>query len=402
MLQGVVSPFSLQSPPSHSRLPPSLPSPSFHSSLPLLSPVSPFSLPSPPSHSRLPPHSRLPLFTPVSPFSLPSPPSLSRLPLLSPVSPFSLPSPPLTPVSLFSLQSPPSLSRLPLLSPVSPFSLPSPPSHSSLPLLPLQTVSKYNSQYHKLFQTVPKEEILMKVYSCALLRDILLQGRLYISRNWLCFYANLFGKDIKVAIPVVSVRLVKKHRTAGLVPNGLAITVDTSQKYVFVSLLSRDSVYDVLKRICTHLQVNGKKSLSLKQYLEEPSSLSMDEFPVVNDFPPVLKWRRKPSIPSSSSLPDLLGNSTSSLSAVDTPFLPTEVPLTLKSKIKDRGLETEKIHLTEPVPELGQMEYQLLKFFILLIILLIMSSCYLAFRVCSLEQQLSFLNTHPTLPLRER
>ncbi|XP_042338039.1 GRAM domain-containing protein 2A-like [Plectropomus leopardus] len=62
-----------------------------------------------------------------------------------------------------------------------------------------QTVSKYNSQYHKLFQTVPKEEILMKVYSCALLRDILLQGRLYISRNWLCFYANLFGKDIKVS-----------------------------------------------------------------------------------------------------------------------------------------------------------------------------------------------------------
>ncbi|KAJ7998360.1 hypothetical protein DPEC_G00221890 [Dallia pectoralis] len=275
------------------------------------------------------------------------------------------------------------------------------------------TVSKYNSQYHKLFQTVPKEEILMKVYSCALLRDILLQGRLYISRNWLCFYANLFGKDIKVAIPVVSVRLVKKHRTAGLVPNGLAITVDTSQKYVFVSLLSRDSVYDVLKRICTHLQVNGKKSLSLKQYLEEPSSLSMsyksnaiplneDEFPVVNDFPPVLKWRRKPSIPSSSSLPDLLGNSTSSLSAVDAPFLPTEVPLTLKSKIKDRGLETEKIHLSEPVPELGQMEYQLLKFFILLIVLLIMSSCYLAFCVCSLEQQLSFLNTHPSLPLRER
>ncbi|XP_028814776.1 GRAM domain-containing protein 2A isoform X1 [Denticeps clupeoides] len=257
------------------------------------------------------------------------------------------------------------------------------------------TVSKYNSQYHKLFQTVPKEEILMKVYSCALLRDILLQGRLYISRNWLCFYANLFGKDIKVSIPVVSVRLVKKHRTAGLVPNGLAITTDTSQKYVFVSLLSRDSVYDVLRRICTHLQVNGKKSLSLKQYLEEPSSLSMDEFPVTPDFPPVLKWRRKPSVPSvSSSLPDLLGNSASSLSAVETSFQ-GEVP-------QERRLESEKILLTEPVPELGHMEYQLLKFFILLIILLIMSSCYLAFRVCSLEQQLSFLNTHPTMAMRDR
>ncbi|XP_076142934.1 GRAM domain-containing protein 2A isoform X1 [Alosa pseudoharengus] len=287
----------------------------------------------------------------------------------------------------------------------------------TLPCPSAQTVSKYNSQYHKLFQTVPKEEILMKVYSCALLRDILLQGRLYISRNWLCFYANLFGKDIKVAIPVVSVRLVKKHKTAGLVPNGLAITTDTSQKYVFVSLLSRDSVYDVLRRICTHLQVNGKKSLSLKQFMEEPNSLSLvslgllacvpvaslsdefpvpDEFPVAEEFPPVLKWRRKPSVASvSSSLPDLLGNSASSLSAVDTPFQ-TDEPL------EESGLETDKILLTEPVPELGQMEYQLLKFFILLIILLILSSCYLAFRVCSLEQQLSFLNHNPALTLRER
>ncbi|XP_076863213.1 GRAM domain-containing protein 2A isoform X2 [Brachyhypopomus gauderio] len=255
------------------------------------------------------------------------------------------------------------------------------------------TVSKYNSQYHKLFQNVPKEEILMKVYSCALLRDILLQGRLYISRNWMCFYANLFGKDIKVVIPVVSVRLVKKHKTAGLVPNGLAITTDTSQKYVFVSLLSRDSVYDVLRRICTHLQVNGK-SLSLKQYLEEPGSLSTDEFPVVSDYPAVLKWRRKPSAPSaSSSLPDLLGNS--SLSSGDVPF-------SIEAPLQERRLEPDKILLTEPVAELGLMEYQLLKFFILLIILLIMSSCYLAFRVCSLEQQLSFLNTQPTLPMRER
>nr|XP_057933052.1 GRAM domain-containing protein 2A-like isoform X4 [Doryrhamphus excisus] len=193
------------------------------------------------------------------------------------------------------------------------------------------TVSKYNSQYHKVFQCVPKDELLMKVYSCALLRDILLQGRLYISRNWLCFYANLFGKDIKVAIPVVSVRLVKKHKTAGLVPNGLAITTDTGQKYVFVSLLSRDSVYDVLRRICTHLQVNGK-SLSLKQYMEEPT-LSLDEFPtpdefpVVDEFPSVLKWRRKPSVVSvSSSLPDLLGNSSSSLSATNTAFK-SEQPL---------------------------------------------------------------------------
>nr|XP_040024416.1 uncharacterized protein LOC120812475 isoform X2 [Gasterosteus aculeatus aculeatus]XP_040024417.1 uncharacterized protein LOC120812475 isoform X2 [Gasterosteus aculeatus aculeatus]XP_040024418.1 uncharacterized protein LOC120812475 isoform X2 [Gasterosteus aculeatus aculeatus] len=43
------------------------------------------------------------------------------------------------------------------------------------------------------------------------MKDIILQGRLYISRNFLCFYANLFGKDIKwwrkPSLPVVSLSL---------------------------------------------------------------------------------------------------------------------------------------------------------------------------------------------------
>lgn len=46
-----------------------------------------------------------------------------------------------------------------------------------------------------------------------------------------------------------------------------------------------------------------------------------DEFPVVDEFPSVLKWRRKPSVVSvSSSLPDLLGNSSGGLGAADTVF----------------------------------------------------------------------------------
>uniref|UniRef100_A0A665VSD6 Uncharacterized protein n=1 Tax=Echeneis naucrates TaxID=173247 RepID=A0A665VSD6_ECHNA len=177
------------------------------------------------------------------------------------------------------------------------------------------------------------------------------------------------------------------HRTEGTGQEALYIHDDVTEsrinslslslQYVFVSLLSRDSVYDVLRRICTHLQVNGK-SLSLKQYLEEPSSLSMDE------FPEVLKWRRKPSLPAvSSSLPDLLGNSAPGLAA-DTPFsahvltgrprpLPIKSPRGLRQKAlnsvsvcTDSSLETDKILLTEPVPELGHMEYQLMKLFILL------------------------------------
>ncbi|XP_045651235.1 GRAM domain-containing protein 2A isoform X1 [Ursus americanus] len=159
-------------------------------------------------------------------------------------------------------------------------------------------LSKYNQQYHKLFKDIPLEEVVLKVCSCALQRDLLLQGRLYISPNWLCFHASLFGKDIKVVIPVVSVQMIKKHKMARLLPNGLAITTNTSQKYIFVSLLSRDSVYDMLRRVCTHLQPSSKKSLSVREFPEEPECESLEV------LIPEMKWRKVCPASRSLSLPD--------------------------------------------------------------------------------------------------
>ncbi|OXB81960.1 UNVERIFIED_CONTAM: hypothetical protein H355_004043 [Colinus virginianus] len=246
--------------------------------------------------------------------------------------------------------------------------------------------SKYNSQYHKLFKDIPMEESVLKVCSCALQRDILIQGRLYISPNWLCFYANLFGKDIKVVIPVVSVQLIKKHKTARLLPNGLAITTTASRKYIFVSLISRDSVYDVLRRVCTHLQVSSKKSLSLKELTEEPDAVSLEV------IVPEGKWRKVSPASLSLSLPDadyqcIHRTSVSSLSAKES--FTSEEPLASESAINtEEELEAEQ----GCVAELRPSDYQLLKIFIVLICLLVVSSSYLAFRIFRLEQQLCSLN----------
>ncbi|XP_063202741.1 GRAM domain-containing protein 2A isoform X2 [Chroicocephalus ridibundus] len=246
--------------------------------------------------------------------------------------------------------------------------------------------SKYNSQYHKLFKDIPTEESVLKVCSCALQRDILIQGRLYISPNWLCFYANLFGKDIKVVIPVVSVQLIKKHKTARLLPNGLAITTNASRKYIFVSLISRDSVYDVLRRVCTHLQVSSKKSLSLKELTEEPDAVSLEV------IVPEGKWRKVSPASLSLSLPDadyqcIHRTSISSLSTKES--FTSEEPLVSESAINtEEELEVEQ----SCVAELRPSDYQLLKIFIVLICLLVVSSSYLAFRIFRLEQQLCSLN----------
>ncbi|CAB1316730.1 unnamed protein product [Coregonus sp. 'balchen'] len=50
------------------------------------------------------------------------------------------------------------------------------------------TYKQRNEDFRKLFKQLPDSEH----YSCALQRDILLQGRLYVSENWICFYSNIF------------------------------------------------------------------------------------------------------------------------------------------------------------------------------------------------------------------
>ncbi|EDO45283.1 predicted protein [Nematostella vectensis] len=62
--------------------------------------------------------------------------------------------------------------------------------------------SSYKSKsgdFRRLFKDLPDSEQLIVDYSCALQRDILVHGRLYISQNWLCFYANIFGWETFVS-----------------------------------------------------------------------------------------------------------------------------------------------------------------------------------------------------------
>lgn len=250
-------------------------------------------------------------------------------------------------------------------------------------------LSKYNQQYHKLFKDIPSEEVVLKVCSCALRRDLLLQGRLYISSNWLCFHASLFGKDIKVAIPVVSVQMVKKHKMARLLPNGLAITT-TTQKYVFVSLLSRDSVYDMLRRICTHLQPSSKKSLSIREFPEEPECESLEV------LIPEMKWRKVCPASRSLSLPDHIPSAPCTTLDSTESFFPSR-----KSSSPDAtacAKEKPEEEKSKSDGELRLWDYRLLKIFFVLICFLVVSSSYLAFRISRLEQQLCALSWEGPVP----
>ncbi|XP_069749240.1 GRAM domain-containing protein 2B isoform X2 [Narcine bancroftii] len=139
--------------------------------------------------------------------------------------------------------------------------------------------SKTNATYHKIFKNVEKDESLKQSFTCALLKDILYQGKLFVSENWICFHSKVFGKDIKITIPTFSVTQIKKHKTALLVPNALCISTEL-ERFMFVSLLSRDATYKLLKSVCLHLErsddVSPNPPLAENNFrAERPTSLPL-------------------------------------------------------------------------------------------------------------------------------
>lgn len=108
--------------------------------------------------------------------------------------------------------------------------------------------NKRNADFHELFPAVPEGDYLIEDYGCALQREILIQGRLYISENHICFHANIFGWITDLIVPICEIITLEKKMTAFVIPNALMIGTRQS-KYTFASFLARDTTYDVIYNI---------------------------------------------------------------------------------------------------------------------------------------------------------
>ncbi|RKP07592.1 GRAM domain-containing protein, partial [Thamnocephalis sphaerospora] len=101
---------------------------------------------------------------------------------------------------------------------------------------------KRNLDFHALFPKVPMGEILVDDYNCAMQKEILMQGRLYISERHICFYSNIFGWVANLVIPFSSVLAIEKRTTAYVIPNAINL-VSSKGRFFFSSFLFRDSAY---------------------------------------------------------------------------------------------------------------------------------------------------------------
>lgn len=107
---------------------------------------------------------------------------------------------------------------------------------------------KRNRDFHTLFKSVPDDDYLIEDYSCALQREILAHGRLYVSEGHLCFSSNILGWTTTLVMSFDEIVSVEKRSTALVFKNGLMIST-LHAKHIFASFTSRDATYDLIVNI---------------------------------------------------------------------------------------------------------------------------------------------------------
>ncbi|XP_049627817.1 GRAM domain-containing protein 2B isoform X1 [Suncus etruscus] len=281
---------------------------------------------------------------------------------------------------------------------------------------------KANMHFHKLFLDVPTEEPLRQSYTCALQKEILYQGKLFVSENWICFHSKVFGKDTKITIPTFSVTLLKKTKTALLVPNALIIATVTD-RYIFVSLLSRDSTYKLIKSVCRNLENtsvgNSPNPSSLENSFraDRPSSLPLDFNDEFSDLDGVVRQRRKhmegysssgSQTPESENSRDfLVTGSQTSLNVSKGESKPARVdahvnrvPEGKAKSLPAHGQPEANGILHNVKPQKCLNLHHILVFYAIVVCVLIISTFYMRYRINTLEDQLGSLtttvDTHPT------
>ncbi|KAM9323290.1 uncharacterized protein KZ484_021384 isoform 2-T2 [Pholidichthys leucotaenia] len=235
-----------------------------------------------------------------------------------------------------------------------------------------------NKSFHKLFLEIPEGEHLTHTFTCALQKEVLYHGKLFVSENHVCFHSSVLLKDTKVVIPLSSVRAVKKQNLALSI---LSIQTGGGEKYSFVSLRNREMCYKLLQTICLHAKGESANSSARLSSGENDADLDL---------------------PSSySSLDDCVDTDLSRIS-LDESFrqMSTEGP-SRSNSIRQNSVTDEEDKL---VPEtLGVTERVVPVFsftafrnpdvlfyiYLMLLVLLLCASAYIGLRMVALQEQLN-------------
>ncbi|XP_060717451.1 protein Aster-C isoform X1 [Tachysurus vachellii] len=118
-------------------------------------------------------------------------------------------------------------------------------------LIPQSSPTSYkqrSEEFKKTFKEVSESERLIVEYTCALQKEILLQGRLFLTENWICFHSNVFW-GTKITVNMKDITSMSREKTARLIPNAIQIVQSNAEKLFFTSFAAREKSYQSIFRL---------------------------------------------------------------------------------------------------------------------------------------------------------
>ncbi|XP_030630524.1 GRAM domain-containing protein 2B [Chanos chanos] len=262
----------------------------------------------------------------------------------------------------------------------------------------------HTKTFHKIFPEIPEAEELTYVCSCALQKEVLYQGKLFVSDQHVSFHSSVLLKETKVVIPVSTIQTVKKKHTARVVPNALAIITNAGEKHLFVSFRGRDVCFRHLQSVCPQLltaSANGSPQMSP---VENSQDLEIDTISNQSSQEDVTdhngQFLSQQNLSGAKTLP--LTSSLSDLSRVPTKDSSTPRGSTSRdehsSEEKEETAVSRVSMVTKKVKSFLSMRESnslnsLLIIYLILVVLLLLSSGYIGLRIVALEEQLRSLGS---------
>ncbi|XP_029285797.1 GRAM domain-containing protein 2B isoform X2 [Cottoperca gobio] len=265
---------------------------------------------------------------------------------------------------------------------------------------------KHNQTFHKLFPDIPKSEDLIHAYICALQKEVPYHGRLYVTDTNACFYSSVLLKDTKVVIPVSHIHIVKKQNTALLVPNALSIRTTEGDKYLFVSLRNRESCYQLLRSVSPQIEdgsTNGSPVFSSAENSFDKSKPVNSSLSSLDDSFDLLDGAETQSLRDQTlhrpnrGVPNGNGPDFRSLHMQQSDSSSSEeLSVSGGSWVWSVTEKAKSLLVQREASTLNT----LLFIYLILVVLLLLSSGYIGLRIVALEEQLTSLGALPEFTLQ--
>ncbi|KAK4469486.1 hypothetical protein MN116_007033 [Schistosoma mekongi] len=126
-------------------------------------------------------------------------------------------------------------------------------------------------QFRRIFRGTPVDtDRLLVDYSCALSKNnngLLLQGRMYITETWVCFYSKILYEQ-KIFLSVNEIVSITKEKTARVIPNAIQILYSKNhERFFFTSFASRERSYAILLKVWENCR--NHQTMSIEEILQQ-------------------------------------------------------------------------------------------------------------------------------------